>query len=249
MFYQGPPGLMVDLAQPSLDGVDLLYSHEYVAVEIARRNTNAYTYANNNPLRYVDPSGLQAEGLTPEQQAQVDKCRAFFDKSIVNDKKFEKCWERFQARVRSIERAGEADRAKRCADLQFHCICCDRGSTGAFYRPSEHAIYMCAQQRYFQGGPTATAATRVCHELIHVLQYAPCHARPLLDNCYNLMLRELEAYYCSNECRNFAGCIIFVRGSLRPSPLCKEGEPTQQQINDAKSWFDAAIRDPGFCAE
>lgn len=45
MFYEGPPGIMVDLAEPSPTGVDLLYSHQYV-------------YAINNPVNAVDPSGL-----------------------------------------------------------------------------------------------------------------------------------------------------------------------------------------------
>lgn len=61
MFYDGPPGLMVDLMKPSPNGVDLLYSDEYVAAKMARWNTNPYTYANNNPLKYVDPSGLKCE--------------------------------------------------------------------------------------------------------------------------------------------------------------------------------------------
>lgn len=55
MFYQGPPGLMVDLAQPSPNGVDVLYSHEYVA---ERMQTHPYIYARNNPLKHTDPSGL-----------------------------------------------------------------------------------------------------------------------------------------------------------------------------------------------
>jgi hypothetical protein len=47
----------VSFAKPSPNGVDVLYSDEYVA---QRMQTNPYVYANNNPLKYVDPSGLAA---------------------------------------------------------------------------------------------------------------------------------------------------------------------------------------------
>jgi hypothetical protein len=210
-----------------------------------------YTYVQNNSLTYVDPSGLivQGDDVTRAQEAQIASCRKFFDNVIVKDKSFDKCWQKVQRRVKHLEMEGEAERAKKCADLHFHCICCDRESTGAFYRPAEHAIHMCAQQRYFQGGTTTTAATKLCHELTHVLQYAPCNKDPWVDNCNNLMLRELQAYFCSGECRNFAGCIIMVMSSLRPSPLCKRGEPTQEQIDAAKLWFNDAIRDEAFCTE
>jgi len=84
MFYEGPPGLTVDLAQSSPSGVDVLYSHEYVAY---RMQANLYVYAINNPLRYVDPSGLdwkechlkfvncKNKGKASEKTVCVFRCR------------------------------------------------------------------------------------------------------------------------------------------------------------------------------
>jgi hypothetical protein len=47
MRYDGPAGMMLDLVGPSPNGADLEWMHPYA-------------YAHNNPLRYFDPTGLQA---------------------------------------------------------------------------------------------------------------------------------------------------------------------------------------------
>ncbi len=51
MRYTGPPGMMLDLVQPSPGGVNVEYIHPYT-------DANLYTYAVNNPTSFVDPSGL-----------------------------------------------------------------------------------------------------------------------------------------------------------------------------------------------
>src|SRR5439155_26453824 len=58
----GLPGVMVDLTRTSRNGPHLLYTHQYVAARM-RIHSSAYLYVNNNPLRYVDPSGLAIDPI------------------------------------------------------------------------------------------------------------------------------------------------------------------------------------------
>ena len=57
MYADLGPSQMVDLDPPSPNGVDVLYSHEYVAERM--REKNLYGYVGNNPVIYVDPHGLE----------------------------------------------------------------------------------------------------------------------------------------------------------------------------------------------
>lgn len=64
MYYDGPPGMTLDLVGPSPDGVDLEWRHPFSEAApyrrvASRKPSHAYAYGANNPVRYVDPSGLK----------------------------------------------------------------------------------------------------------------------------------------------------------------------------------------------
>ena len=56
MYADFGPGHVAELDPPSSDGLDLLYSDEYVADRMRQRNL--YAYVTNNPVNMTDPSGL-----------------------------------------------------------------------------------------------------------------------------------------------------------------------------------------------
>ena len=88
------PGRVAELDPPSRDGVDVLYSDEYVAKRIREANSdriegegmqrNLYSYCHGNPLSRVDPNGLrdftfrihyyfQTMTLAPGMEAEVKR--------------------------------------------------------------------------------------------------------------------------------------------------------------------------------
>ena len=56
MYANLGPGMEVALASPS-SGPEVMYSHQYVAGRILQRNL--YGYCDNNPINWMDPSGLK----------------------------------------------------------------------------------------------------------------------------------------------------------------------------------------------
>ncbi len=58
MYANLGPGQIAERDPPSPNGVDVLYSHEYVAERMRERNL--YGYCGNSPTNATDPTGLQS---------------------------------------------------------------------------------------------------------------------------------------------------------------------------------------------
>ena len=70
MYADLGPGQEIDLDPPPPNGVDVLYSHDYVASRTGLSD-NLYQYSDGNPVNLTDPSGL-----TPRIQFRAE--RAYF---------------------------------------------------------------------------------------------------------------------------------------------------------------------------
>jgi len=70
MYADFGPGQVAELDRSSPDGMDLLYGDEYVAARM--RTEDAYGYVSNNPVRLVDPMGL--EKVNPVNGVETRKC-------------------------------------------------------------------------------------------------------------------------------------------------------------------------------
>ena len=74
MYLDFGPGQEIEFDAPSPNGVDLLFSEEYVAMQFKRGRlmlqqlTNNYGYVAGSPANFVDPFGRQAQGIWDPRQ-------------------------------------------------------------------------------------------------------------------------------------------------------------------------------------
>ena len=120
MRYTGPPGMMLDLVQPSPDGVNVEYMHPYT-------DANLYTYAANSPMRWIDPSGMYCQVPQPCARGENRECL-----SRVGFAACRQAWDCGNVAFGLSDRTGLPGRHNGPRDALRHCIlnCCMAATIG-----------------------------------------------------------------------------------------------------------------------
>jgi RHS repeat-associated protein len=220
--------------------------------------SESYRYGNNSPLTMVDPLGLQAGmPISPEEHKRLNSsCQEYYEKTISTDKRFVSCWQAILRRANLIEQSDPINgklKADECrSKLKIICQCCPRETTGAFYRQSAHTVYLCSNNRAYQGENLNRAIRNICHEFVHVLQFPPCNPdnKPLDKiSCAELVYYEMFAYFCTGECRRAEVCLIEAIRSGIASGKCGANGPTGEEQEKMIRLFAKMIKDGKVCED
>jgi len=134
MLYDGPPGLMLDLVPESPTGVDIEWIHPY-------------TYAVNNPGKYIDPSGLQPN--------TCECCEKLIPKpTTTTNRNGSKCTVRFSCQATCNGTDGLAgftghrvgSRDEFTVDVCISCNLTDQSLKAAIAHELQHAADFCRGQ-------------------------------------------------------------------------------------------------------
>ena len=211
-----------------------------------------HEYLEARCLVSLDPSGLipqipQGNPMSPTEQHCVD----FYNNEISKNATWKKCWDQFIALTGHLP----DDRKAFCRKVGVTCMDkCPKGAIATLpdpERPEGTNITLCTSQPCFMKkpgifDPLPDPGPFLCHELIHVLQFRPgCSARPYNRRvCVEVLAAELQAYYCSNMCRNWSGC-----NDLARAKIPADCDFTQEELDSVREVFEQTIRDGEICQD
>jgi RHS repeat-associated protein len=212
-------------------------------------HTNLYAYSRNNPVNQIDPTGSQLALLGQQADTSIDSPN---EAAAVCQRASEAHAERRQTPLPPFTLSMQLNCADRlegtfehnqdiidlweqfsyrdCPPPQICCKCC---YFLGVYLPRYHSIVLCWNRI---AAERATVAEVLLHEGIHALQNCfPLGGEGL---CEKQIRKEIEAYFCANQCdHTFGNCLFGALFSSCSLGQCKSEDWTAALYTSLENWF------------